>query len=63
MAKYMNKIKTMRHILSFSAEPILRLTCQKIIFQISFCDRNFIISNISIALMKLKKLWPNLQIN
>ena len=23
------KVNTMRHILSFSAEPILRLTCQK----------------------------------
>ena len=30
--------------------------------QKDFCDRNFIISNFSIASMKLKKLWPNLQI-
>ena len=29
MAKDMNKSKTMRHILSFSADPLLRLTSQK----------------------------------
>ena len=31
------------------------------IFQICFGERNVIISNISNASMKLKKLWPNLQ--
>ena len=30
--------------------------------QISFCDRNFIVSNIFIASMNLKKSWWNLQI-
>ena len=56
MAKYMKKVKTMRHILSVSADPFLRLTSQKqwYMFQISFGDRNVIISDISNA--------PNLHI-
>ena len=34
MAKYMKKSKTMRHILSFSADPFLRLTSQKTVVNV-----------------------------
>ena len=65
----MKKVKTLSHILIFSADPFLRLSSQKTdiyiyiyMLQICFGDRNVIISNISNASIKLKKLWPNLQI-
>ena len=65
MAKSMNKSKYYETYFEFFCWANIEINLSKgilVIIQKGFCDRNFIISNISFASMKLKKLWPNLQI-
>ena len=59
------KVNIMRHILHFLAEPFFRLTRKKRLGNPPkiLCGRNCIILRILYGSMKLKKLWPNIQIN